>query len=121
MESESTVNELLSEGLADVGYDVAVTERFDVAAATAQRRSPDVIVLDVSSRWGAGPEAVKQLASIAPVIVVAAHGDEEGARRLLRDGAFAYVTRPFELVRLLALIEAAAVLARPANANSPGG
>jgi two-component system, NtrC family, response regulator PilR len=54
--------------------------------------------------------AIKQSWPDLPVIMVTANADESLAQATLRDGAFDYVTKPVELVRLREILSAAMVL-----------
>jgi DNA-binding NtrC family response regulator len=95
--------------------------------------APDCILLDIRLRDGDGLDFLKELRAgpqrDVPVIVVTAYGDSERTIRAMRDGAFDYLTKPFDLPHLLATVERAVkqralarqiVPARPLPASGGG-
>lgn len=108
VEDEATVREVLREGLDVQGYDVEVAETAVGALAAARERRPDVVLLDLYMPGAlSGEQALEALSAFAPVIVVTASADEELGRRLLSDGAFDFVMKPFNFARITELVEAA--------------
>jgi DNA-binding NtrC family response regulator len=93
----------------------------------------DCVLLDIRLRDGDGLDFLRELRAgpsrDVPVIVATAYGDSERTIRAMRDGAFDYLTKPFDLPLLRttvlratkqrALSRAAAPL--PASAESAGG
>ena len=60
------------------------------------------------------PEAVHD-----PVIVATAYGDSDRTIEAMRDGAFDYLTKPFDLPRLVAAVERAVKLRRAPVTAAP--
>jgi DNA-binding response OmpR family regulator len=61
---------------------------------------PDIVLLDVFLPGMSGVEVLDQLRRDHPrvvVIMVTANRDEPAARRMLKRGAFDYVSKPFDL------------------------
>lgn len=80
-----------------------------LAAVRAGR--PDVVLLDLNMPGTLhGTSVVAAIAAESPVVVITAVNDVELARRTLRDGAFDFVMKPFELRRVAELVEAAIAL-----------
>ena len=81
----------------------------------AERERPDVVLLDVRLPGMDGLAALPRLRNCArprPVIVMTAHGDLSTAVEAVRQGAFDYIAKPFDLAQIERLIERA--LAQPA-------
>jgi len=97
----------LSERLSSRNLESAVACDGPEALAIADNDAPDVIVLDVKMPGMDGMEVLEKLKSRHPeiqVIVLTAHGSDEGAKRAKELGAFAYLRKPTnidELVRLM--------------------
>ena len=92
---------------------------FTVAAATSgesgleafRAQAPDVVLLDYRLPGMNGEQVfqtMRSLQPLVPVIVMTAYGEIDRAVRLLKAGAFHYITKPFELDVLLHLVEEAA-------------
>jgi DNA-binding NtrC family response regulator len=71
----------------------------------------DCVLLDIRLRDGDGLDFLRELragpARDVPVIIATAYGDSERTIRAMRDGAFDYVTKPFDLPSLRATVERA--------------
>jgi two-component system response regulator AtoC len=70
----------------------------------------DAVVTDFSMPGMDGLEllqAIRQRDETLPVVVVTAHGSEKIAVRAMKQGAYEYVTKPFELDEMSVLIERA--------------
>ncbi len=99
--------ETLSERLLSRNLESAVVHNGPEALAIAENDAPDVIVLDVKMPGMDGMEVLAELRRKHPkvqVIILTAHGSEDGAKRASELGAFAYLRKPTnvdELVRLM--------------------
>ncbi len=71
----------------------------------------DAILLDIRLRDGDGLDLLRELRGgdhrDIPVVVATAYGDSDRTIEAMRDGAFNYVTKPFDLPLLLATVERA--------------
>lgn len=103
--------------------DTAGSAEAGFEAATA--RKPDAIVLDVRLPGMDGLTAMarlQQIASGAPIVVITAFGNLETAVTAVQNGAFDYLTKPFELEQASNVIERAlghARVAQGATASVP--
>jgi DNA-binding NtrC family response regulator len=82
------------------GHEVTIASSAEEAIKVAPRCLPDAIVLDVRLPGMDGLSALKQLkakSNDAPVVVMTAFGNLETAVRAVEEGAFDYLTKPFEL------------------------
>ena len=81
-----------------------------VGLELAQRDHPDLVLLDLHLPGLLGEEVLEQLKCDStthdiPVVVVSAHATEATARRLLSSGAAAYLTKPLDIQRFVAVVE----------------
>jgi two-component system KDP operon response regulator KdpE len=109
VDDEPEVRAVLRDYLHDQGYDVGEAETAIGALTEVKERRPDVVLLDLNM-----PGAVRGEAIIAalraqeiPVIIISGEHDADVARLTLREGAFDYVKKPFDLLRVRDLVEAA--------------
>lgn len=132
-EDDSALRELLVELLGDAGHVVtAVPNGAEALARLASGAAFDVVLTDLMMP-GIGGEAVLatagERAPTVPVIVMTAFGTIDSAVRLVRAGAFDYVTKPVATAELLHAISRAvreasarrAVMASPSARTSPRG
>ena len=91
----------------------------------------DCVLLDIRLRDGDGLDLLGEIRATQPdlpVILATAYGDSERTIRAMRDGAFDYLTKPFDFPLLLGAVERAVKLrtlsrnlAAPSAPPSPGG
>jgi two-component system response regulator AtoC len=105
----------LREGLASVvqamGHQPLTAAGLTEARALLATQAPDCVLLDIRLRDGDGLDYLRELRDgprrDTPVVMVTAYGDSERTIRAMRDGAFDYLTKPFELPALQSTIERA--------------
>ena len=102
--------ELLQEFLEEEGYTVACVRTGPAALVRIEAGGLDLALLDWRLPGLAGPEVCRRAREVAPpgaghlpIIVVSASGDLERAAALAA-GADEYLTKPFELDDLLAVL-----------------
>ena len=108
----------LEEVLVGDGFEVAVCNRGDQAAAAVATHRPALIVLDVMLPGMNGFEVCKSLRSkhiALPILMLTAKGQEIDKVVGLDSGADDYVTKPFGVRELLARIHALLRRADPAS------
>jgi two-component system nitrogen regulation response regulator GlnG len=99
-----------------LGHDVATAASAEEGLELARRKRPDAILLDVRLPGMDGLTALpklEELAPAAPVLVMTAHGDLATAVEAVRQGAFDYVAKPFDLDQIEKLIQRALSLPEP--------
>jgi DNA-binding NtrC family response regulator len=115
----------LREGLASVveAMGLQAVTAAGLAEARAIGDPIDCVLLDIRLRDGDGLDYLGELRRgprrDVPVVVVTAYGDSERTIRAMRDGAFDYLTKPFELPALKATIERALKQRTLAQALAP--
>jgi two-component system, NtrC family, nitrogen regulation response regulator GlnG len=110
VDDEEAVCWALERGLTRDGYGVKTTASAEEAFLLAEQRRPDVVVLDVRLPGLDGLAALARLKEIsagAPVIIMTAFGNLPTAVRAVQEGAFDYLTKPFDYEQVLKAIERA--------------
>ena len=107
VEDDRAIRETLRGVLEDEGYAVEVAEDGEVALVRIREAPPALIVLDIGlplvDGFGVAEGAQKLYGQSVPIIVITAAGRAgEAAERI---GAFAFLAKPFDLDRLLNLVE----------------
>lgn len=99
-------------GLSELGkrlkHDVLSASSAESGLEIARRQRLDLVLLDVRLPGMDGVAALprlKELAPAAPVVVMTAHGDLSTAVDVVRNGAFDYVAKPFDLAQIERVIE----------------
>lgn len=105
-EDEIPINELIRRNLALVGHTAA--QAFDgvTALAMAEAEHFDLVLLDVMLPGYSGFEVKERLDPGTPVIFVTARGNLSDRLQGLGLGADDYIIKPFEILELLARVEA---------------
>ncbi len=94
----------------EMGCEVTIAASAEQALALVEQLQPDVIVIDVRLPGIDGLTAMDQLrhhAGPVPILVMTAYGDMSTAVQAVRNGAFEYIVKPFELQRLRQALERA--------------
>jgi len=111
VEDNEMNRDMLSRRLQRRGYEVIIAVDGQQGVAMAQSESPDVILMDMSLPVMDGWEAARTLKSSPqtrdlPVIALTAHAMSTDRDKAIEAGCDDYDTKPIELTRLLAKIEA---------------
>jgi nitrogen regulation protein NR(I) len=93
--------------LKEEGHTVRTASSGEDGIALVKREVPDLVIMDVRLPGMDGLEAFRAIHDLEPklsVIIMTAHGTTETAIEATKTGAFDYVTKPFEITDMLALI-----------------
>lgn len=99
VDDEPELTEVVREYLQD-HYEVVVANNGAAALASFRQRRPDVVFLDINMPGASGVEVLKELRHAdptLPVIMVTVNTEAAVLQECLREGAFAYVPKPFDL------------------------
>ncbi|MDB4945779.1 MAG: Response regulator of zinc sigma-54-dependent two-component system [Labilithrix sp.] len=111
VEDEAGLRDGLAAAVGTLGYRALTAGGLGEARASLAVEAPDCILLDIRLKDGDGLTFLGELRDgplhDVPVIVATAYGDSERTIRAMRDGAFDYLTKPFNLPLLLATVERA--------------
>jgi two-component system response regulator HydG len=103
------------------GFTADVADSGVAALEQFAKQPADVVVTDLRMKGADGLEVlnrIKQLDATVPVIIMTAFGAIDSAVEAMRRGAFHYITKPFQLDALRALVERAGRERALANENA---
>jgi CheY-like chemotaxis protein len=111
VEDNEMNRDMLSRRLQRRGYEVIIAVDGQQGVTMAQSRSPDLILMDMSLPVMDGWEATRTLKSAIetkdiPVIALTAHAMSTDRDKAMEAGCDDYDTKPIELTRLIAKMEA---------------
>jgi len=111
VEDNEMNRDMLSRRLERRGYEVVIAVDGQQGVEVAQSARPDLILMDMSLPVMDGWEATRQLKAkdtmkATPIIALTAHAMAGDREKALQAGCDDYDTKPIELSRLLAKIEA---------------
>jgi DNA-binding NtrC family response regulator len=111
VEDEPGLREGLVGAVETLGYRALPAPGLTEARACFASEVPDCVLLDIRLKDGDGLDYLAELRAgphkDVPVIVSTAYGDSERTIRAMRDGAFDYLTKPFDLPALLVTVQRA--------------
>jgi DNA-binding response OmpR family regulator len=117
VDDEDEITAVLDEHFRAVGYTVEIAHNGADALRLALARRPDAVLLDVTMPGPDGSQVLARLRALDPtvaVVMLTGNGDEQLARRLLREGALDYVRKPFDLNVLEQVVATAVAVGRRA-------
>ena len=120
VDDEAKFRDILSLALQRAGYRTLAAEDGRSALAALETESVDVVMTDLRMPQLDGHSllaAVRQRWPSLPVIVVTAHATLKDAVRTIKDGAFDYVSKPFDIEELERVVSNAAALHRAVREN----
>lgn len=100
VDDEETIRLSLKEGLMDLGYRVSTAGNGTVALEEVRNFKPQVIFLDMRLSHENGLELISHIKEIdreAEVVIMTAYGDIQTAVKAIKEGAFDYINKPFDL------------------------
>ncbi len=117
VDDEPQIRRSLQVSLENRGYAVEAVATGEQAISAFHNRHPDVIILDLIMPGLGGVDVVQRIreASLVPIIVLSAVGEEPRKVEALEMGADDYITKPFGMEELLARIRS--LLRRAAGAR----
>lgn len=125
VDDEPNIRRILQVAFEKVGYYVSAAEDADSALRLLDQQPHDAILTDVTMPGMTGYELLREVKSRSetPVVIMTAFGTIPQAVQAIRDGAFEYVTKPFDLDHLKKIVAAAmeedpSKRAKPSKAKS---
>ncbi|MEA2465724.1 MAG: two-component system, cell cycle response regulator DivK [Acidobacteriota bacterium] len=111
VEDNEMNRDMLSRRLERKGYQIVFAVDGEQAIAVAQASAPDLILMDMSLPLVDGWEATRRMKAMEairhiPIIALTAHAMANDRDKALEAGCDDYDTKPIELPRLLAKMEA---------------
>lgn len=110
VEDKSSMARMLKETLEAEGYRAAVAPDGKAGIRMIADESPDIVLTDLKLPGADGIKvlkASKEQNPLRPVIVMTAYGSVQTAVEAMKEGAFDFITKPFDIDHLLMLIRRA--------------
>lgn len=110
IDDEKGLRDMLSYALGREGYEVLVAENGEVGVEKVKQEEVNVVVTDIKMPGMDGVavlKKIKQMNENVEVIVATGYGSMETAIESLRNGAYDYINKPFNIDELISLISKA--------------
>ncbi|MFN8602716.1 MAG: sigma-54 dependent transcriptional regulator, partial [Candidatus Binatia bacterium] len=120
VDDEERMASVVAMALARAGYECETCNGGEAAIAAVEARGADAVVTDWRMPGMDGIELLRRLHEkrpALPVILITAHGSVPSAVAAMREGAFDYLTKPFDNDELRALVGRALDLTRLEREN----
>jgi DNA-binding NtrC family response regulator len=120
VDDEPRMARAIASALALAGHDAIVCENGEAALSEVLHRGADVVVTDWRMKGIDGMELLRRVRGArpaTPVVLVTAFGDVPSAVAAMREGAFDYVTKPFDNDELRGVVDRALELGRLRREN----
>lgn len=103
VDDEQIVLSLIEDTLSDEGYDVSTTPSAHEAIELVKTNQFDFILTDIRMPEMNGIELVKEIHKISPsigVIFMTGYANLDTAKQAIKEGAYDYIMKPFELTEI---------------------
>ncbi len=110
VEDEAFMRRNIIDALADKNFSFIESDDGKIALEKLQKHKPDLLLLDINLPGLDGLSVLKEIRQVyadLPIIILTAHGTSERAIRAMKNGAFDYLEKPFELEEFLIIVERA--------------
>ena len=111
VDDEVSIRKALARSLYREGYQVTSVKTLAEALCVTREKNYDLLIVDLVLPDGDGLELIKTIQKKQPVaaIMITGHATVESAIEATKNGVFHYVTKPFNLDEIIALIRKALV------------
>lgn len=122
-DDERDIRELISDILRDEGYSTRLASNSDECMAAIEDDVPALMVLDIwlkdSNMDGIDIlSAVKRSHPEVPIVIISGHGNIEIAVAAIKQGAYDFIEKPFNIDQLLVVIRRAMEISRLRRENT---
>jgi len=122
VDDERDIRELISDILIDEGYQTELASNSDECMAAVMAEQPSLIILDIwlkdSNMDGIDIlKTVKRDYPAVPVVIISGHGNIEIAVAAIKQGAYDFIEKPFNIDQLLVVIRRAMEASRLRREN----
>ncbi len=110
VDDEKMIRWTLTRSLGEAGYAVEEASTAAEALEAVERETPDLVLLDFKLPDRTGVEVLREIRRVAPevpVILITAFGTVEGAVAAMKEGAYDYRSKPFDIDDLLLAVRRA--------------
>lgn len=109
IDDDEAITWVVRKTLEPMGYKVAARSKLS-AGLKAVKGGPQLILLDIILPDGSGLEALKEIRTLhsdAMVIMVTAHGKMDSTIEAMKEGAYDYLEKPFDIEELKLIVDKA--------------
>jgi two-component system NtrC family response regulator len=120
IDDDESLRRVMEFSLAEAGYAVSAVPGGEEGLRLFEKNSFDAVVTDITMRGMGGMEVLKRVQerdARVPVIIITAYGTIESAVEAMKQGAFDYVTKPFNRDELRLILERALRMRRLEHEN----
>ncbi len=89
-------------------YKIAEASNSEEAIASFNKERPNLVILDIEMPGKDGIQVLKEIKELSPktpVIIITAYGSGDRVIKAMKYGAYEYVEKPFDIPRLIFIIE----------------
>jgi two-component system, NtrC family, response regulator PilR len=107
VDDEPSMREFLDIMLSQDGYEVRIAASGEEAFGMYQKEEPDLVLTDVKMPGMSGLDLIREIRALdpaAPIIAITAYASAADAIRAVREGAYDYVSKPFQIEDLRIII-----------------
>jgi two-component system, NtrC family, response regulator PilR len=107
VDDEPAMRELLEIVLSKEGYQVRTASTGEEGFKVYRTAEPDLVLTDVKMPGMSGLDLIREIHSVdpaVPIIAITAYSSAEDAARAVREGAYDYISKPFEIEDLRIII-----------------
>ncbi|WP_461482458.1 sigma-54-dependent transcriptional regulator [Porticoccus sp.] len=122
VDDEPDIRELLTITLEQMGLEVVTAAKLAKAQKLLESEEFDLCLTDMKMPDGNGLELVEAVQSFKPqlpIAMITAYGNMEIAVEALKKGAFDFISKPLELMRLRSIVQSALKLEQPRDDVDP--
>lgn len=108
VDDEITLCNLFKKALTEEGYDVLTAENGEKAIDVVRKDAPELVLLDIRMPGIGGMDVLRHLKAIKSnliVVMLTGYGTIESARLAMMLGAYDYITKPFNISYLKAIVK----------------
>lgn len=111
VDDDEAIRDLLSELLASLGTEIAQAASAGEAFASIAETTPDLILLDRNLPDGEGYAVIEQMrgtprSRLVPIMVITGEASQGEKLRALREGASAFIGKPFDFEEIVTRVQA---------------
>lgn len=108
IDDEETIRFSLKTVLASEGYHVFLADTAEKGLEIMEKEYPQLVFLDLRLQGQDGLSALKEISrefDDAAVVIITAYGDTKSTVKAIKEGAYDYINKPFELDEILLLAD----------------
>lgn len=110
VDDEKMVRWGLRRALEEASYQVDEASTAAGALEAIEHETPDMVLLDFKLPDGTGIEILREMKKIAPrvpAVMITAHASIDGAVEAMKEGAYDYISKPFEVEEVIQTVQRA--------------